>query len=464
MPELYPYQQEGVAQAWAWYCAGLHGVIIGDDMGLGKTVQGIELINMIRPYHVLIVCPSAVKLNWMAECEEWLKHEYTFHLIQGRDCVVRTPGYYSIQIVNYELLNHLDFSSCEYDLVIYDEGHKLRNDEAKQTLAASQICTSKRLILTGTPIINRPKDVWQLLVLCGIVHPDDFHAFGLKYCKAYQRPEFKSQGRGKKRKTVRKLVWDYDGASNLEELGQWLRHLCMIRRMKTDVLKDLPAKTRQVITLENPGESDLLVLDKLNGLQADLRNLENIGVQWMQPAENYNAQVKKLTDDITLAFEEVSLARHETALSKVPQAIAFIKDALDSSSAKIVVAAHHRDVIELIRKEFYAESVEFVGGMSDSSKQAVVNDFRQEPSCRLFFGQITAAGTGTDGLQRVCSHMICVESPWSSAERDQLEDRLCRIGQTLPVLIQYLTFDNTIDARVLKTVARKEKILEKALN
>lgn len=458
MPELYTYQKEGVSQAWHWYCAGLHGVIIGDDMGLGKTVQGIELINWLKPFHVLIVCPSAVKLNWMEECEEWLKHTYTFHLINGRECVVRTPGYYSIQIVNYELLSHLDWSFCEYDLVIYDEGHRLKNDEAKQTLAASQICTSKRLILTGTPIVNRPKEIWQLLMLCGLVSPDDFHAFGLKYCGAYQRPEFRTQGRGKNRKTVRKLVWDYEGATNLEELNQWLRHMCMIRRMKTDVLKDLPPKTRQVITLENPGESDLLVLDKLHGLQAELQRVK----QW-DLSTGYEQAIKDLEDSITIAFEEVSLARHETALRKVPQAREFIADALQNSDGKIMVCAHHRDVIAGLRENYEHMSTELVGGMSDTMKQAAVKEFQNAPDCRIFFGQITAAGTGTNGLQHVCSHMICVESPWSSAERDQLEDRLCRIGQLLPVLIQYLIYDNTIDSRVAKTVLRKQKILEKAL-
>ncbi len=453
MNKLFPYQEEGVERIHEFYCGGNHGVILGDDMGLGKTVQALALINRALPLHVLIVCPASVKLNWLKEAKIWLDERYSMQVLEGRNAEPITPGIYLVTIVNYDVLGYLDFSKCEYDLVVYDEAHMLKTPDAKRTAAAASICTSKRLLMTGTPIINRPKEIWQLMLLCGLCSPDEFHTFGLKYCDAKQRVDVRMVGPKGRKFPKQVKVWDYDGASNLQELNYWLREKALVRRMKADVLTDLPDKTRQIIELlgyEHNGD----IMNKLR----DLYQLKR--------TTTYEATVARLNDEIRLAFEEVSLIRHETALEKMDQGLAFIMAALESTD-KLFVAAHHRDVIEELSRELWhagMKPVQHHGGMTGSQKQSSIDAFINDPTCRVFVGQLQSAGIGINGLQKVCDHLIVFELPWSPSELTQLEDRLHRHGQKGNVLVQHLVYENSIDARIAKTLVKKQSVIDKAVN
>lgn len=435
MKKLFPYQQEGVAKALEFFQAGRTGVIIGDEPGLGKTVQALELVNELQPRHALVVCPSSLKLNWKIEADVWLQEPRPIHVAQGRGAEMYTPGFEVMSIINYDLLTSIDFSQHQYDMIIFDEAHKMKNPDAKRTMAGAGIPSTRRVLLTGTPIISRPKEIWQLLVLCGVVERKHFHAFGLKYCAAFQEHEFRYDH--KLKKTVRKMTWNYDGESNLHQLNYWLKDLCMIRRLKRDVLKDLPPKTRQIVELKRNGKSDLSRAD-------------------------YKDAVKSLAFDQQMAFEEISLIRHETALEKLPQAIAFIEDQLDASE-KVVIFAHHRDVLDGLSQELGDYNpVSLIGGMKDERKQWSVDYFQNDPETRLFLGQIQAAGEGL--TLTAASHVIFVELDWTPAGMQQCEDRCHRIGQKDNVLVQHLVFEDSIDAKIAKALLRKQKILDTAID
>jgi SNF2 family DNA or RNA helicase len=462
MCELFEFQAEGVQGIFDFYSRGNHGVILGDQMGLGKTVQALAYISQHRPPHVLVVCPASVKLNWKREALKWLPEDYTIHLMDGRKAVPFTPGWPLVSIVNYDILSSMDFSQCEYDLVVYDEAHMLKTPDAKRTAAAAGICTSKRLLMTGTPIINRPQEIWQLMLLCGLCRPEEFHQFGVKYCDARQRTEWKWRRVGGENTKVEVTEWDYSGASNLEELNYWLRKKCLIRRMKKDVLTDLPEKTRQIIELEC-SHAPISITEKLRELCDRKREL----VRFSQTTHrNYDEMVAQLNDEIRLAFEEVSLIRHETALEKMIDGLAFIMNALETTD-KLFVAAYHRDVIEELAKELWhagMKPVQHHGGMTGSQKQASLDAFINDPSCRVIVGQLQATGVGVNGLQGVCSHLIVYELPWSPSELTQLEDRLHRYGQHDNVLVQHLVYNNSIDARMAKVLVKKQKIIETAID
>lgn len=412
-----------------FYAAGLRGVLLADDMGLGKTAQALDLIDaMVGVEHALVICPSSVKLNWLKECDVWLKEPRVRHLMNGRGLKVMTPGFKMITVANYDILDHSDFTGAEYDLVVFDEAHYLKNMKAKRTKAAHAIPAAKRLLLTGTPIVNRPMEIFSLLLLCGVVTKSQEHAFGLKYCAGYQEWIYIPGGNGKKKK-----VWNYDGASNLEELNTWLRQLCMIRRMKVDVLKDLPPMTRQLIELSTK-----------------------------RKAKKYDASI--LDGDIKVAFEEYSLVRHEQALDMLPQFIEIVENELRATD-KLFVAFHHRDIGLAVRDALDHRTTTMVmGGLTSEQKQAEVDCFINDPSVKVFLGQIQSSGTGTDGLQRVCSNMLVLEFPWDPGTRDQLEARVDRNGQTMPVLIKYLVQDGSLAARMAKTILRKEVTVNKAVN
>ena len=464
MDKPFPYQEEGVRRMADFFCQGNHGVILGDDMGLGKTVQALLLINALRPLHVLVVCPASVKINWEREARKWVHEDYVIGVMDGRGAVPVTPGFPLIEIVNYDFLQHLDFSKCEYDLVVYDEAHYLKSPDAQRTVAASRICTSKRLLMTGTPIINRPKEIWQLMLLCGMCSPEEFHKFGLKYCGARKRTDVRMVGPKGGKFPKRVVVWDYDGASNLDELNHWLRKKCLIRRLKKDVLTDLPDKTRQIIELPRDGsyEKDVQFFEKAELLVLTrgmlcLKGHDRDSLKYMQSVNNLN-------DEIRLAFEEISLIRHETALEKMEQVLAFICHALESSD-KIVVFAHHRDVVEEIATELWhagMKPVQHHGGMTGSQKQSSVDAFQNDPSCRVFVGNIASAGVGI--TLTAASHVIFAELDWAPAMMTQCEDRCHRYGQKDNVLVQHLVYENSIDARIAKTLVKKQKIIDSAID
>jgi len=453
----YSYQVQGVDWALGFYERGNHGVLIGDDMGLGKTIQALELINKTDPLSVMVVCPSSAKINWQREAQKWLAEPRTMHTLNGRGAEPITPGFRLMTIVNYDILADLDWSQCEYDLIIYDEAHRMKTPDARRTTAAAQIVAHRRLLLTGTPIINRPKEIWQLMVLCGVADPKDFHAFGLKFCGARIEYEFRSRGSKKNGtfKTERVEKWNYDGATNMEELNYWLREKFMIRRLKKDVLPDLPPKTRQIVELPREGKTDLGALDRLLPMYYASREYTE-----------YDEHVGKLDDDIQVAFEEISLVRHETALEKLPQVIEFIENALESSN-KIVVFAHHRDVIVELMDHFIAHQhpgtpVCLVGGMSETAKQSSVDSFQNDPSCRLFIGNIAAAGEAI--TLTAASHVVFAELDWTPAGMSQCEDRCHRIGQKDNVFVQHLVYENSIDCRIAKTLVKKQKIIDSSVD
>lgn len=451
MLKPYPYQEEGLRGLLEFYSRGNHGAILADEPGLGKTVQAIMLARSLACSSVLVVCPSKLKLNWKAEFEMWAPGVYFPVVVRGRNKVAHTPGFNCVTIINYDILKDTDFGSSHFDLIIYDEGHRLRNPEAKWTQAAAAISATRRVILTGTPIINRPRDVWQLLLFCGLVKPEQFHDFGVKYCQARQEFEFRSRGRGANRKTIREATWVYDGAANLEELNYRLHTKCMIRRYKKDVLPDLPPKTRRLITLPYHS-SDLGLMDDA------LRRLRNA------TAGNYDSAVRSLKDELQLAFDEISLVRRETALQKVFPAYEYILDALDESP-KIVVFAHHRDVLDELSTllwEVGMRPVTVMGGTTEDEVQERKERFQNDPGVRVFLGQIQACGEGL--TLTAASRVIFVELDWTPAGMTQCEDRCHRIGQDDNVLVEHLVFENTIDAKIAKALIKKQKIIESSID
>ncbi len=242
------YQRAGIA-----YAIGRQGTIIADEMGLGKTIQAIGVINATSEVKtVLVVCPASLKHNWAREVRKWSSRPTNVHIVNGK----RPPSEdkeVQVDIINYDILHKLD-EKVGFDLLVCDEAHYVKNGKAKRTKALHALARRcKRVVLlTGTPILNKPVELWSLLQVAaptvwdppGVVKGKavgagdgaGFFGFAKRYCGA--RQEQVSRDR---------LVWLFDGATNLAELQERLRATCMVRRLKSDVLAELPPKRRQVI-------------------------------------------------------------------------------------------------------------------------------------------------------------------------------------------------------------------------
>ena len=410
---------------------------------LGKTIQAIGLINADTTIQtVLIVCPASVKLLWKRELERWLSRPFEISVVE-RDLVMA-----SIVIINYDRLRQHSTlcESLHWDLAIFDECHYLKNPEARRTRIATAIKAKRRVALSGTPLLNRPVELLPVLTwLDPIIWPQNkWHEFGLRYCGGLWN------GFG----------WEYGGATNLEELSHRLRETVMLRRIKTEVLPSLPAKFRSVIELSANSNLKEIVGAELWAFE---RWMETISGAEGPIGDGYQKAIKGLRRFGGSKWDNLAIARHETALVKVPIVVEFTKELFSGGSGKIVIFAHHRDVIARLA-EALAEfgPVTLTGGTSTRARMEAVDRFQSDPATRLFIGNIQAAGTGITLAPASC-HCVFAEVSWVPAEMTQAEDRLHRIGTRDNVLIQHLVLEGSLDAIMVRRLIKKQEVLSRVL-
>lgn len=446
------------AQYKAFQLAGIHfaetcfsknqGVYNCDDMGAGKTIMTAGSINKDPEInHVLVFCPASVKINWMRELHRWL--------IRGLVIGFAEPGEplpdAHIIICNYDIAGRcrVGLGDVEWDLIVCDEAQYVTNPEAQRTKSVLGIRGKRLLWLSGTPLINRPKELWTACTtLAPHVFGTDYVAFANRYCdrKLVKYPA----GKGFNKKTgkpytIWKNTWDDEGASNIEELNFLLRSTFMLRREKKDFLPQLPAKQRQLIVLPETGCARVI--------QEERKKWEVVC-----NVHGYDAAVRSIETEAGPAFSEMAAARKAVADAKLSVSTTFIRDAL-GSSGKIVVFCHHRDIITALMDSLVGFlPVSHHGGLTAVEKDSAVQAFVGDPEVRVFIGNIKSAGTGVDGLQKVCQHAIFVELPWDPATLNQAEDRLQRMGQEGSVLIQHLVLDGSLDAKMVGKILKKQEL------
>lgn len=451
-----PYQQIGIDFAKAH-----DRTLIADEMGVGKTIQAIGLANAVGAIRILVVCPATLKINWSRELEKWLVAPLSISFAEkylGADVV----------IVNYDRLEKFigELRAICWDLVIVDEAHYVKNPTAKRTkalLGNGGLRTKRLLFLTGTPVENRPIELWPMLQAIDKSF-GSYHEFGRRYCggqemvviqhmpaadraKLYAMAgrtpvvpvglwsAFVARHKPNLAKVKLRRTWDYKGASNIPELRERLRAV-MIRRTKAEVLPDLPEKRRQVIELTNG------------------KALVHEAAAMKDVASKLQAQ------EFAVAFDKLAEARHQTARDKLPQCVEFIKDVLENTE-KVVVFAHHHDILDGLQAGLAEFNPSWVrGGMPDWEKQLYVDRFQNADS-RVFVGQIQAAGVG---LTLTAAHtVVFVEQDWAPAKIAQAEDRCHRIGQKTCVTVYFLVAEKSLDARVMRAIASKQHLIDQML-
>ena len=453
---LLPFQRAGVD-----FILGRDATLVGDEMGVGKTITTIGVINLDKPGNVLIVVPASLKLNWRNELNDWLVDDYPIHIVNGGGSKAWTyEGGRGIVIMNYDLLKkHADaIREHEWDLLVADEAHYIKNDRtqrakylkgyrdkvigengevvkdergrAKYEQKVEPIKAKRRVLLTGTPLTARPKDLFGMLNYLDAANWPSFFKFAQRYCDAHHN------GYG----------WDFSGASNLDELQERLRSTIMVRRLKKDVLTELPPKRRQTIVFEASTRAEKAAL----AAEAELR-------------EELESVIDDLEGGKGFLFEEISRVRHETALAKLPKVIDQVRDMLENGEP-LVVFGHHRDVIGGIRDALTEDGHRVVlvdGGTPAQARQDAVDAF-QNGDADVFVGTMGAAGVGLT-LTRA-SNAIFAEIDWTPATLSQSEDRLHRIGAESPVNIYHLVLDGSIDARIAEVVVAKQEVFDAALD
>lgn len=442
-----PFQKAGIAFAIA-----SDATLLGDEMGLGKTIQALGVINSVPAINrILILCPSSLKLNWQIEARRWLVRPMTIGIVKGDWFPLTTQ----MVVCNYDVLSRHEhkIKSILWDLVIIDEAHYIKNPKSLRTRIilgqpgkSEPIRADRKILLTGTPISNRPIELWPLLHYLDPARWKNFYRFGSRYCGM-------KKGR---------FGLEFKGADNLAELQETLRSTVMIRRLKRDVLPELPPKRRQLLVIER---------DDLAALMADecvIWDRSRAAVLMARCAmsgvpagdKHYRQAVEKLRKAESLAMTEMSRVRLEIAKAKIPDVIECVRDGLTSGS--IVCFAHHREVAAAIHAAFAAQSVIVTGEQAVIERQGAVERFQSDEKIVLFVGTIGAAGVGYTLTK--ATHVIFAELDWTPANLTQAEDRCHRIGQRESLLVQHLVVNGSLDQRMAEMIIRKQEIIDMALD
>jgi len=467
--EYMPFQKAGIE-----YASSRPATLIADEMGLGKTIQSLGVINLDRAIRtVLVVCPASLKLNWQREADKWLVRKMKTRILASSDILPRNVPKGSFWIVNYDVFaRHMEvvkegsgprakesikFTGTfevlqnEFDLLIVDEAHYVKNHKAKRSKAVYSLKGRRRLFLTGTPIVNTPVELWPLISNLDRNTWRSFWYFAKQYCGAY------NNGHG----------WDFKGACNLDELQDKLRRTVMVRRLKRDVLTELPDKVRQVIEIPSNGEYGEIIQMEKDAWEAHEERTTGLRVQVelakaSEDEDAYNTAVDNLKKGMSVAFTEMARIRHEIAVAKLPAVVNHVRDALESHD-KVVVFAHHHDVLNGLMEglaEF--DPVKLSGAEGLGERQVNVDRFQKAASCRVFVGQIMAAGVGI--TLTASSHVIFAELDWVPGNVTQAEDRCHRIGQADSVLVQHIVLEESLESQMAKTIVRKQRVIDDALD
>lgn len=397
--------------------------MLADVPGLGKTVQAIEAAERLKLKRILVVCPASVRSGWKQEITECLG-EFN-------------PDRWDIISYNEAVREAENINGYDCDAIIMDEAHFLKTPASQRTQAIfGNVAGLARRAwfkwpLTGTPVLNRPRELYPIL---RTLHPAfakmDFAAFAQRYCGAF---------------------WDgyglnTRGASHINELAGLLAPF-MTRRTKAEVFPDRKEPQIQLV----PIDVSRFDLAPVHAEEELILNRE----AYLSPTHEKFAQLGDLSRLLRV-----------TGVAKIPAGFAYMSDLLETIP-KLVVFYHHTEVGRGLFERFEnigCQPVIYRGGMSDGQKDEQKQKFMEKAECRVFLGQIQAAGTGINGLQSVCSDVVFAEQEWVPGAMGQAIDRLDRIGQQADyVTARILHAPGTLESALLGSRTYKTAIISRLM-
>jgi SNF2 family DNA or RNA helicase len=483
--KIEPYEYQKQAAIFFDTCNGR--VLLGDQPGVGKTASAMTYATW-KGKKTLVVCPANLRLNWRKEIlnftnekafvykwkptkksgkVNYSKEESMFHIIsyssfdtyitiemshkcknvfcgwaerndkkryKDKTC----PSCGVRNTVTSRATKNITFTSdkdgitlnpSDYEILIMDEAHYIKNNSADRTKLAKKNLKDipNKLLLTGTAIKSRPYEFFSLL---NFLYPEEWsnaHSFGIKYCAAEKN----------------NFGWDYNGASNLEDLFEKISPF-FLRRLKKDILKHLPPKTYTAIPIElTPVE-----MREYNKIKKGIKEEHEQDVPEEDNRMNHLTRIQKL--------------KQFTSEIKMKRAFEFIQDIVDGDE-KVVVFSQYKDVSYKVAERFGDAAVVFNGDINANKKDEAVESFMNDDNVKVFSGTIGAAGVGITLTSASIS--IFIDQPWTPADREQAEDRIHRASSTADkVQIIRLICQDTIDEDIDKLLNQKSSILSKVLD
>jgi SWI/SNF-related matrix-associated actin-dependent regulator of chromatin subfamily A-like protein 1 len=420
---LYPHQSDGVA-----FLLSKKRAILADDMGLGKTRQAIVAMEAGTPVgSILVVCPASLKLNWKREIL-MVDANATIEVLGVDKDHVNAPRWV---IVNYDLLskNAERLHTINWAGIILDEAHFIKNASKRtghclkllgvQADARAQIIGPEFVfLLTGTPMTNRPKDLFNLFRCVGHPAARSFLSFAKRFCDAYRND----------------FGWVTTGASNLDELNLLMKEIS-IRRMKDDIL-DLPPKVRSWVPVD------------ISTSKAAFNAIDTF-LSW------YSGSDPSIPNDTEFLarLTKVRIALHKAKFNAVAERI---KDVV-AIGQKVVVFTCFSDGIERHKKKLGPQAVTITGSDPTKSRMKAVDKFQADPTVRVALCNLIAGGVGIN--LTAGTHVIFQDLDWVPANHAQAEDRCYRLGQDQRVTVEYFHAAGTLDSYIAELLERKMEMI-----
>lgn len=443
---LRPFQRAGVK-----YASEKKRSIIGDEMGLGKTVEALATIQYLNAYPAVITCPANLILNWLREVRDCLPGRSI--QILGKETAGRSNS--DVTIINYDQLkNYREFLvRREFRALIADESHLLKNGKTQRAQIVEEIAVGSlfarndknradrrsreklrapcevRLLLTGTPVVNRPDELTsQLQILDRLKEFGGWYRFANDYCGL----------------TFGRFGADTSGAKNLKELHDRLRATCYVRRLKSEVLKELPPKQRTVVP------TDITNRREYQKAEAEL-------IEWLRANHGHaKADAAERAEQLV----RIEVLKQLSARGKMAAILEWINDFLDTGE-KLVIFAWHKEIVIELANALKCDAI-YGDGKSAQTRQDKVDRFQNDPSVRCIVLNVQSGGVGI--TLTAASNVVFCELGWNPATMDQAGDRCHRIGQTDSVTEWWFVGSGTIDVWIQELIEAKRAVVNAAVD
>lgn len=437
--ELLPYQLDGIA-----FAVGAGRAILADEMGLGKTIQGVGVAEMLAQEvgisKVLVVCPTSLKSQWRSEIHRF--SDRTVQIVAGAlaERGTQYAGDSFFTICNYEqvLRDILDIERTNWDLIILDEGQRIKNWQAKTTRVIKGLRSRFALALSGTPLENRLDELYS------VVQFVDDRRLGPGFRFFHNHRVIDERG---------KVL----GYKNLSELREKLQPV-LLRRTRASVQQQLPPRTNEIIRIPPTEEQSALSDAHLQQVWRIVRKpfLTEMDLLLLQK----ELLLARMVADSTFLVDKQSPG-YSSKLDRLAELLdqMFVED-----NRKAILFSEWTTMLDLIEPLLKKRKLKFVrldGSVPQKHRQALVHEFQTNPECKLFI----TTNAGSTGLNlQAANAVINVDLPWNPAILEQRVARAYRMGQKQPVDVFILVTEDTLEEKLLGTLAAKQDLALAALD
>ncbi|KAK9812924.1 hypothetical protein WJX72_005876 [[Myrmecia] bisecta] len=453
--QLMDFQREGVR--FALRRGGK--VLVGDEMGLGKTVQAIAIMSLYREeWPCLIITPSSLREQWADALHQWLgiTDEKIRIIYSGKDCELSLRGIHFL-ILSYNFVGKMkaQLTQLAFKVVVLDESHYIKDQKAQRTKDTIPLVQKARraVLLTGTPALSRPIELYTQLTALVPKAKLRKADYGERYCGGHNpRDQYNK----------------FQGASNHDELYRLLTGTVMVRRLKKDVLTQLPEKRRQQVFLRLEGKELAQLkavktqMDKAKAAAKAVYDSSDLGE--LDGVEEVQAAGGGAGSGRVDAMRLISEMYQKTAELKDKVVRDYVAELLDNDQ-KFLIFAHHEcllNSIETAVRSAKAKHIRIDGKVAPRIRQQLVDTFQQTADCKVAILSIMAAGTGL--TLTAASIVVFAEMTWVPGNLVQAEDRAHRIGQGSRVNVYYLHVKGSIDDIIWESVQNKLEHVGQVLN